>query len=108
MDLKDPAASALTEEGEKDLPDPYDAREKLQDRISDLVNTVGTELQEHLRTHRVHNWFDLDLNEYDVVNPIFTRGGDLVFEVYRKPEGTQRIHYRMSRVTYFSDAPEAE
>lgn len=61
----------------------YNAEDKLKNDMPSIVTTLEEGLRQEFGKDWVYNWFDLDMKIYDFTNPVFTRTGDLVFEVYR-------------------------
>lgn len=69
-------------EGDLEVSDPVNVKNVL--KMDEIVESLRKELKDTFEGTWVYSWFDLDLNTYNFTNPIFTRSGDLVFEVYRK------------------------
>ncbi|KIP08500.1 hypothetical protein PHLGIDRAFT_379158 [Phlebiopsis gigantea 11061_1 CR5-6] len=65
-----------------DVEDTVNAESLLNMEV--ITKELEDELRHQLEGPWVYNWFDLDPEEYEFTNPIFTRSGDLVFEIYRK------------------------
>lgn len=73
----------------EDAKDPYDAKVQLEDRIGDLAKDAEEAMKSLFTETYMYKWFDLDAEKHDpFFNPIFTRAGDLVFEVYASGQGT--------------------
>ena len=52
--------------------------------MATIVRQLEDDLRHELLGPWVYNWLNLDPQRYEFTSPIFTRAGDLVFEIYRK------------------------
>lgn len=67
---------------QKDEGYPYDARDKLETPMERWAAETQTAMLEKIIDEpSVYKWLDLASTEYEFLNPIITRAGDLVFEV---------------------------
>ena len=76
----DHVVDSYVQEDKTKVVDLYGAADKLKAGMAEIVDGLKRELKKTFEGQWVYNWFGLDLNTYDFAHPIFTRGGDLVFE----------------------------
>ena len=77
--------------------DPYNAKTFLEDKIVTLAEEAVKAIADHFSENDIYKWFDLDAQDYQLFNPIFTRGGDLVYEVFATSQGTFLYHVMLHR-----------
>ena len=64
----------------------YEAQKRLHASLNELSETVEKALKARFESSSLYNWFQLK-QDFEFVNPIFTRTGDFVLEVYKTSKG---------------------